>query len=275
MILPMLLSKTKLLPIYVLGMGVKEHQEPISRPSGYPGYQLLYCTRGKGRFLIGEKEYVIGKGDAFFFRPNVPHEYHAQNDKWSTRWVVFTGNAVQDLMDYMDFGNYEVFRINNFEEFDMQMDAMSDMFWCDAPDKEIKTSMLMYKMIVKMGECRNDRTGQSGLSQNDKYEKLVPIIDLIKSRYREDLGLNDMADAIGVSPNHLCRLFNQVFQTTPLKYLTHFRLNMAKYYLCSPKNLKVKQIADAVGFNDSSYFCAVFKKAEGMTPDEFRKVNAF
>ena len=38
---------------------------------------------------------------------------------------------------------------------------------------------------------------------------------------------------------------------------------------------KVKEIADAVGFKSPSYFCSVFKKAEGMTPDDFRRINTF
>ena len=38
---------------------------------------------------------------------------------------------------------------------------------------------------------------------------------------------------------------------------------------------KVKEIADAVGFKSPGYFCSVFKKAEGMMPDDFRRINAF
>lgn len=275
MILPILLNKTKLLPIYVIGMGTQEHQRAIDRKQGFAGHQLLYCTAGSGVFSIEGREYVIQKGDAFYFRPNVPHSYRPTSAQWRTRWVVFTGSAASDIMDYLDCGSYEVFRINDFDAFELQVNALSDMFWCDAPDKEIKTSMLMYKLLIQMGECRNNQVSQNGLTQTEKYEKLSPVVELIKTRYREDLSLSEMADLIGVSSNHLCRLFHQVYQTTPLKYLTHVRLNMAKYYLCSPKNLRVKEISEAVGFRDASYFSAVFKKAEGMTPDAFRKINSF
>ena len=275
MILPILLNKTKLLPIYVLGMGTKEHQDHIIRRCGFSGYQFLYCTDGRGRFSVEGKTYDIGKGDAFFFRPDVPHEYYATEGRWRTRWVVFTGDAVENILEYLGFGAYEVFSIRKFEEFDIQVNNLSDMFWCDDPDKEIKTSMLMYRLIIKMGESRNNIPDENNLSRNQKYEKLSPAIELLKSRYQEDLSLEDIADSINISPNHLCRLFNQVYGITPLKYLTHLRLNMAKYYLCSPGNMKVKEIADAVGFKSPGYFCSVFKKAEGMMPDDFRRINAF
>ncbi|MEG2381606.1 MAG: helix-turn-helix domain-containing protein, partial [Oscillospiraceae bacterium] len=60
-----------------------------------------------------------------------------------------------------------------------------------------------------------------------------------------------------------------------LKYFTHFRLSMAKYYLSSQKELQIKEVSELVGFHNCGYFCTVFKKSEGITPDEFRKINAF
>ena len=275
MILPILLNKTKLLPIYVVGMGGKQHQDHVIRRCGFQGYQLLYCNEGSGMLRAEGKDHLIQKGDAFFFRPDIPHEYYPVDSPWLVKWIVFTGSAVENIMDYLGFGNIEVFSLHNLEDFDIQVSALSDMFWCDDPDKEIKTSMLMYKLIIKMGECLNNTPQSSGMSQHEKYEKLSPVIELLKTHYQEDISLDDMAAVISVTTNHLCRLFHQVYDTTPLKYLTHLRLNMAKYYLSSPQNLKVKEVASAVGFHDASYFCAVFKKAEGMTPEDFRKINAF
>ena len=46
MILPILLTKTKMLPFYVIGIGLKENQQDIVRPDGFPAYQILYCTEG-------------------------------------------------------------------------------------------------------------------------------------------------------------------------------------------------------------------------------------
>ncbi len=275
MILPILLNRTKLLPVYVIGIGGHKSQDPIDRPCGFQGYQLLYCTGGSGVLRIENQEHEIARGDAFFFRPDIPHEYYPEEEPWSVRWVVFAGNAVEDIITYLGFGNSEVFHIRDLENFDIQVSTMSDMYWCEDPDKEIKTSMLMYKLLIKMGECRNNTAKPSGMSKNEKFEKLRPVIEMLKTRYREDIGLREMAAVIGVTSNHLCRLFQQVYDTTPLKYLTHLRLNMAKYYLCSSENFKVREVAAAVGFKDPSYFCAVFKKAEGITPEDFRRINSF
>lgn len=276
MILPILLSKTKMLPFYVIGIGSKGHQPDIVRPDGFPAYQILYCTEGCGTFISAGHIYHINEGDAFFFRPNVPHEYHPVTNPWKTTWFSYSGTSAESIADYLGLGDTAVFSLHNVQDFDVLTNSLSDMFWCDDPDKEIKTSCMMYKIIIKIGECYNNspQTG-GGMSQNEKYEKVSPVIELMKTHYSEDLSLDCMAELIGVTSNHLCRLFNQVYDTTPLKYLTHLRLNMAKYYLCSNRKVKVKEIAEKVGFHDASYFCAVFKKAEGMTPEEFKKINAF
>ncbi len=275
MLLPILLSKTKLLPIYVVGLGEHERQRHIIRPYGFHSYQILYCTSGSGILKFKDEEHRINPGDAFFFRPDIPHEYYPLEAPWSVRFIVFTGSAAPDIFDYLGLGDIEPFRLHNLDDFHMQVTALFDMFRCDDPDKEIKTSMLLYKLLIKVGEYRNNLPQPSGISKNERYEKLNPVIEMLKTRYAEDLSLDDMASVIGVTTNHLCRLFHLVYGTTPLKYLTHLRLNMAKHYLCAPENKKVKDIAALVGFKDPSYFCSVFKKAEGMTPDVFRRNNAF
>lgn len=275
MILPMLLNRTKLLPVYVTGIGESKNQRRIVRPCGFQSYHILYCKDGKGILKIENKEYEIGRGDVFFFRPDIPHEYYPTEEPWQTRWVIFSGNSISDIIDYMDFGNSEVFSLPSLTDFDLQINALSDMFWCSDLNKEIKTSMLMYKLLIKMDEYRNRTQNSGGMTKHEKYEKLSPVIDMLNTNYHQDLSLEDMANVIGVTTNHLCRLFNQVYGITPLKYLTQLRLNMAKHYLSSPQIMRIKDIAPAVGFKDTSYFISVFKKTEGMTPDEFRRINSF
>ncbi len=273
---PRPLNKTRLLPLYVVGIGAPANQRQIVRPDGFQGYQVLYCLYGNGILEIEDQQYTISAGDAFFFRPDIPHSYYAKDSSWGVRWIVFAGDGAENLMDYFSFGKSEVFHIHNLESFDAQVDTISDMFWSESdPDKEVKVSALLYKLLIQVAEYKNQPPRAERISRNERYQRLLPVIEMLKTRYPEDLSLQDMAAAIGVTTNHLCRLFQSVFGTTPLKYLTTLRLNMAKRYLCSPDNWKVKEVATTVGFKDPSYFCAVFKKAEGITPEDFRRNNAF
>ena len=58
----------------------------------------------------------------------------------------------------------------------------------------------------------------------------------------------------------------------PFEYLARKRVSQAKVLLLEDK-LNVNEIARAVGYNDCSYFCAVFKKHEMLSPAEFRSLH--
>lgn len=275
MILPILLDKTRLLPIYVVRMGSHVSQRDISRPEGLADYQILYCTGGEGVLEIEGKTHHIRRGDAFFLRPDIPHSYRSPEGGWQTKWVVFNGNAVADILEYLGFGTSEVFFLHRLEDMEIWMQELADLFWCNDPETEIKTSLLMYKLLIRMGEYKNQTVRLGGMTNHEKYKKLHPVITMMQEKYQEDLSLNDMAQCIGVTCAHLCRLFHQVYDTTPMKYLTHLRLSMAKRYLSSSPEHKVKEIASMVGFKDPGYFAAVFKKEEGIPPETFRRLHSF
>lgn len=275
MLFPILLAKTKLLPFYITAMGEKDFQRPIKRQDGLNDYQFLYSIEGRGKFIYGGESYDIGEGGAFLFKPNVSHEYYADGDTWKTCWITFNGDSADSLFEYLDFGDAEVFNINKFDDLYVHLRSIRKHFSSDELDREVKMSLVLYRILVRLSEIKNEQPNERELSKNEKYQKLAPLMEMLSEKYYEDISLGDMADVLGISRNHLCRLFNNVYHTTPLKYLTQLRLNKAKYMLCSPDKMKIKDIAYAVGFNDTSYFCSVFKKMEGSTPEEYRKINNF
>jgi two-component system response regulator YesN len=49
-------------------------------------------------------------------------------------------------------------------------------------------------------------------------------------------------------------------------------MDKAKLLLLNP-HLRIAEIAASVGFQDEKYFSKVFKKATGLSPAEYRKMN--
>lgn len=275
MILSVVLEKTFLLPIYVTGIGSHTAQREIYRPEGLDSYQILFCTGGAGVLEIDGKSYPIQCGDGFFFRPEVPHNYYSESGNWKTQWVVFDGSGVDNILEYLGFGGHEVFSLHRVEDMEIRLREISDLFRLQEPEAEIKTSLLMYKLLIRIWEHKNQTVRMGGMTNREKYEKLSPVIELMQKEYAFDLSLSDMAECIGITEAHLCRLFHQVYDTTPMKYLTHLRISMAKRYLSSSPEYPVKKIANMVGFKDAGYFASVFKKAEGILPGEYRKQHSF
>ncbi len=92
--------------------------------------------------------------------------------------------------------------------------------------------------------------------------------DYIHEHYKEQINLQIVADANGVSAGHLSKCFKNIEKKGFSEYLTSVRLNEAKE-LMRKGNMSIQEIAYEVGFSDSNYFGKSFKKNEGITPKEY------
>lgn len=92
----------------------------------------------------------------------------------------------------------------------------------------------------------------------------------IGEHYTENLSLNDVAEAVGISGGYLSTMFTQQLNCGFVDYLNQVRIERACCYL-DQKYLKNYEVAFKVGFRDEKYFAKVFKKIMGMTPREYRK----
>ena len=94
-------------------------------------------------------------------------------------------------------------------------------------------------------------------------------IGLIGDRYGEQLSLKTVADAVGVSPAHLSRLFKQETGKVFRVFFTRVRVELAKR-LIRTDGTKLKAIGRRVGFNDASHLSRHFQKYEGCRPGAYR-----
>lgn len=86
---------------------------------------------------------------------------------------------------------------------------------------------------------------------------------------REGLSLDQVAAAVGLSPNYLSALFRREMGCTFVEFLTDRRMELARELL-ETTDLRSGQVARAVGYRDPRYFSSLFKKTQGMTPREYR-----
>jgi transcriptional regulator GlxA family with amidase domain len=84
--------------------------------------------------------------------------------------------------------------------------------------------------------------------------------------------LEDVSAEAGLSAFHFLRMFAQVIQTTPHRYLILCRLLRATALLAQ-SNSSVTDIAFEVGFEDLSNFERTFKRAAGVSPGRYRRLS--
>ncbi|WP_193318157.1 substrate-binding domain-containing protein [Streptomyces sp. 3MP-14] len=91
----------------------------------------------------------------------------------------------------------------------------------------------------------------------------------LEQHYRHRFSRWQVAQAAGVSEDHLGRLFHRELGLTLWEYLTRLRIQRAKERLASSDD-SVQTVARAVGFHDRAYFSRVFRRLTGVAPHAYR-----
>jgi len=99
--------------------------------------------------------------------------------------------------------------------------------------------------------------------------KVSKAISYIRENHSLPIGVNDIAEHVGVSRRTLERRFRQWMPHSPEAELIKVRLERAKELL-RDTNLPVTQIGKRVGFHSPEYFSNTFRRKQGLTPNRYR-----
>jgi two-component system response regulator YesN len=105
----------------------------------------------------------------------------------------------------------------------------------------------------------------------DKNKYIIErVFKIIEESYHKPITVEDISREVYLSPNYLRTVFKEKTGETILGYLTHFRMDRAAELL-KDGSKKVHEVAISVGYENVSYFCSIFSKYKGITPNEYRK----
>ncbi len=260
-------TDVKTLPFYLTGVGGSEQQIHILRSEGYYWHQILFSVNGNGTLKFDDCSVSIEKGDFFFLPMGYPHEYIPDSEQWEVQWVAFDGYACCQTLE--QFGMTKPLILRPAESSAMQS-IFGKLYTSQKTDRMMgcyTCSGLVYDCILEFHRLSD--TTENKL-RHDRSRLLTPALNYIDENYRNDFPLTILAEKAGVSPQHLCRVFKEVFRMRPNEYLTVKRLDEAKMLLHSSE-LSIAEIAVQTGFSDAGYFSTVFKSHESLTPTEYRK----
>lgn len=108
--------------------------------------------------------------------------------------------------------------------------------------------------------------------KREGQDLLHDITQFIEQNYQNEVSLYDIANRFHVSREYISRKFKQRHQINIPEYINRIRISKAKILLQNP-GLKMAAISEMVGFRNEKYFSLVFKKQEGVSPTEFRKLH--
>lgn len=106
--------------------------------------------------------------------------------------------------------------------------------------------------------------------KKSKNKYVAEAIRYIRMHYQENITISTVAEYLEISEGYLSRVLKKETDYTFTSYLTFYRMQVAMSLLKDCR-VKVYEVADQVGYSDTAYFSAQFKKLLGVSPSEYQE----
>lgn len=100
--------------------------------------------------------------------------------------------------------------------------------------------------------------------------QMARVVSHIQQNYHSQVSVAELAKLAHLSSSQFQRRFKQIYNTSPMQYVTNVRIHAASDMLKDP-NRGIAEIARAAGFSTSAFFCETFKRHIGETPTAYRR----
>ncbi|WP_158602411.1 response regulator transcription factor [Cohnella endophytica] len=144
---------------------------------------------------------------------------------------------------------------------------LTDAAWTEIPACETYFAVLsvMEARLLDLSHAlQSTKRGRSEYAMES-------CVRLIQERYMEELTLEVVAERYYFNSSYFSTMFKSYTGRSFSEYLTEARMKKARELLGdSDSVLKVYAVAELCGYRDTKYFCRLFKKHVGMTPEAYR-----
>ncbi len=246
---------------------------------GYAVSGTLECCTPKGILRIQP-------GEGYFVNANVLHMNRMAAGSGPVRYraiqfetSVLTG-ALSVGSKYVtpieSSTGLEAVRIDETNESGKKiMGALQDMFHIAASEPaqyELRLLMQIVNVWTQLSDLIRPMLRETAPAANRSSVRVKDMLSYIHSHYQEMIGIDDIADAAGISRREAFRCFRQMLDTTPALYLMQHRVNHGARMLLESGET-ITEISAECGFSSPSYFCKAFHDLTGVSPKKFREVN--
>ncbi|NOY75736.1 MAG: AraC family transcriptional regulator [Kiritimatiellaeota bacterium] len=230
-----------------------------------------YTISGKGALLYEEGTFELAPGDAMMI--HVPHDHlyflPDDSDHWEFLYLNLHGRDLTRLWLEMERSNgptYHFKRDSHTVRLAVEILLAHRNGGIQTPRK---ASALGYEFIMSLlDEVAPDAAFGSG---NDERPPFIrKVVQYALANAGNPIGVEDLAKVAGIGRFHFSRLFSKWYDMPPSVFLREIRVEKA-VRLLQTERLTIKEVAERCGFSDASYFCKVFRKTMGVSPEAFRK----
>lgn len=230
---------------------------------------LLFFIR-RGRFGIdipGRERIVAHAGEFVLIDCYEPQSYEALEDS-EVLWIHFNGLSARMYYDFISGRMGNVFSTANSQLAVNRLQRISDGF---RNGRRISEPVMSRYLTDILTECA-DSAEEAEASEGERAHGYVmeDVQDFIVAHLAQPLTNDELADMACMSRGYFIKEFRRATGMTPHAFIVHARMDAAKRLLAGTDD-SLKRICARCGFSSPSAFCLAFRRAEGMTPLEYRR----
>ncbi len=271
----------------VLNVGLAIHNADWNwKNVNSPFHRMYYITEGSAQIVLPQGIQTL-KPDYLYFIPAFTthsyicnthfghyyihiyedHEQYDSNilDKWEFPIEMKATNIDQSLFERLSKINPHMKLLhsnpdtyNNNPTLTKDLQKNRERALCD----KIESRGIVYQLLSRFFKLAHPKI-------ETKDERIEEALDYIRKHIYEAIDLELLVHRSCLSKDHFIRLFKKETGETPLKYINTKKMERAQLMLVTQEE-SIKNIALALAYEDFSYFCRVFRKATGVTPQTYR-----
>ncbi|MBQ7039817.1 MAG: helix-turn-helix domain-containing protein [Clostridia bacterium] len=238
---------------------------------GHEFFEIELFTAGSGYQILNGERYEIRKGVMHLLTTSDFHEMHWESNVGHIG-LRFDRTKIDKCLAEKIFSAKNALVCNlEAAEFKKAKEILSMMHECYkeevTPLNQIFIKGMLEALIALLLKNFESEETPKKLSNRNHIQQAITYLEL---NFKNDPGLEEVADYVGLNKNYFSTLFSKVTGKSFVKYMIDLKLEYSKSLIRS-STMTMNEICYDAGFNSFSNFAREFKKKYNCTPLQYRK----
>ncbi len=266
---PSTFARTNLIHLQETG-SLKATSPHTSQRENLASYLFFLVCSGGGILNYAGKLFPLKAGDCVFLDCKKPYSHRTSDDLWQLKWVHFYGPNMSSIYEkYTERGGGPCFHPADREPYDRLLQKLYET----ASGEDYVRDMRIFESLASlltllMEESWNPQNSRQSFSKKQNLQEVKEYLD---RHYMEKITLDALAERFYINKFYLTRIFKEQFGVSIHHCLLQIRITHAKQLLRFTDKT-VEAVGCECGIADANYFSRMFRKVEGISPGEFRRM---
>jgi AraC-like DNA-binding protein len=162
------------------------------------------------------------------------------------------------------------FHLQNTLEIKTTIDRLLSISTENNAAKDVLVDFTLKELLIRLMQTQARKLILDNYHKNTNTNRFAFVVEYIKSHIHEDITIDKLSNLCYMSKPNFFRCFKREFGISPVDFVIQERIKASKKLL-KDINVTISQACYSVGINNLSYFFKLFKRIEGITPNQFRK----